>query len=78
MGVNRAALADGQVRPVPRAAAAEFEGVNWPFKTGGQWREMPQDCCAWSTVHNRFRQWRDAGAFDTPLQGLEHGSPEAG
>jgi transposase len=32
-----------------------FEGVIWRFRTGGQWREMPQEFDAWSTVHNRFR-----------------------
>ncbi len=25
---------------------------------------------AWSTVHNRFRQWRDAGVFEALLEGL--------
>ncbi len=30
----------------------------WRFKTGGQWREMPTEFGAWSTVHDRFRQWR--------------------
>ncbi|ANZ21571.1 IS1647-like transposase [Streptomyces noursei ATCC 11455] len=31
---------------------------------------MPQEFGAWSTVHNRFRQWRDAGVFETLLEGL--------
>jgi hypothetical protein len=31
---------------------------------------MPQEFGAWSTVHNRFRQWRDAGVFDALLEGL--------
>lgn len=42
----------------------------WRFKTGGQWREMPAEFGAWSTVHNRFRQWRDAGVFQALLEGL--------
>ncbi len=42
----------------------------WRFKTGGQWREMPTGFGAWSTVHNRFRQWRDAGVFEALLEGL--------
>lgn len=25
---------------------------------------------AWSTVHNRFRQWRDACLFEALLEGL--------
>lgn len=42
----------------------------WRIKTGGQWREMPQEFGAWSTVHHRFRQWRDAGVFEALLEGL--------
>ncbi|GGV68500.1 hypothetical protein GCM10010277_77890 [Streptomyces longisporoflavus] len=37
---------------------------------GGQWREMPAEFGAWSTVSNRFRQWRDAGVFEALLEGL--------
>ncbi|MCZ9339560.1 IS5/IS1182 family transposase, partial [Streptomyces sp. TRM76130] len=32
--------------------------------------EMPTEFGAWSTVHNRFRQWRDAGVFEALLEGL--------
>lgn len=42
----------------------------WRFKTGGQWREMPQEFGAWSAVHNRFRQWSDAGVFEVLLERL--------
>lgn len=31
---------------------------------------MPQEFGAWSTVSNRFRQWRDAGVFEALLEGL--------
>jgi transposase len=31
---------------------------------------MPDEFGAWSTVHNRFRQWRDAGVFEALLEGL--------
>jgi transposase len=31
---------------------------------------MPQEFGAWPTVHNRFRQWRDAGVFEALLEGL--------
>ncbi len=30
---------------------------------------MPQEFGAWSTVRNRFRQWRDAGVFETLPEG---------
>lgn len=60
----------GGYGPYPERLRQQFEGVIWRFKTGGQWREMPQEFGAWSTVHNRFRQWRDAGVFEALLEGL--------
>jgi len=59
----------GEYGPYPERLRRQFEGVIWRFRTGGQWREMPQEFGAWSTVHNRFRQWRDAGVFEALLEG---------
>ncbi len=60
----------GGFGPYPQRLRWPFEGVLWRFRTGGQWREMPREFGAWSTVHNRFRQWRDAGVFEALLEGL--------
>ncbi|WP_405594337.1 IS5 family transposase [Streptomyces sp. NBC_01092] len=60
----------GEYGPHPERLRQQFEGVIWRFKTGRQWREMPTEFGAWSTVHNRFRQWRDAGVFEALLEGL--------
>lgn len=60
----------GEYGPYPERLRQQFEGVIWRFKTGGQWREMPTEFGAWSTVSNRFRQWRDAGVFEALLEGL--------
>ncbi|KOG55669.1 transposase [Streptomyces virginiae] len=60
----------GAYGPYPERLRQQFEGVMWRFRTGGQWREMPQEFGAWPTVHNRFRQWRDAGVFEALLEGL--------
>ena len=60
----------GEYGPYPTRLRQQFEGVIWRFKTGGQWREMPKEFGAWSTVHNRFRQWRDAGVFEALLEDL--------
>ncbi|MFB7368900.1 IS5 family transposase [Streptomyces sp. NPDC056222] len=60
----------GEYGPYPERLRQQYEGVIWRFKTGGQWREMPTEFGAWSTVHNRFRQWRDAGVFEALLEGL--------
>jgi transposase len=60
----------GEYGPYPVRLRQQFEGVLWRFRTGGQWREMPAEFGSWSTVHNRFRQWRDAGVFEALLEGL--------
>ena len=60
----------GEYGPYPERLRQQFEGVIWRFKTGGQWREMPTEFGAWSTVSNRFRQWRDAGVFEALLEGM--------
>ncbi|MGW5932380.1 IS5 family transposase [Streptomyces anulatus] len=60
----------GEFGPYPERLRQQFEGVIWRFRTGGQWREMPAEFGAWPTVHNRSRQWRDAGAFEALLEGL--------
>ena len=59
----------GRFGPYPERLRQQFEGVIWRFRTGGQWREIPQEFGAWQTVHNRFRQWRDAGVFEALLDG---------
>jgi transposase len=53
----------GQYGPYPHDLRDQFEGVIWRFRTGSQWREMPEQFGAWQTVHDRFAQWRDAGVF---------------
>lgn len=60
----------GKYGPYPEHLRQQLEGVIWRFKTGAQWREMPQEFGAWSTVSNRFRQWRDAGVFEALLESL--------
>ena len=56
---SRPYLPIGECDPYPEWLRQQFEGVIWRFRTGGQWREMPQEFGAWSTVSNRFRQWRE-------------------
>lgn len=60
----------GEYGPYPERLRQQFGGVIWRFKTGGQWREMPSEFGAWSTVSNRFRQWRNVGVFEALLEGL--------
>jgi transposase len=60
----------GRFGPYSERQRQRLEGVIWRFRMGGQWREMPKEFGAWPTVHNRFRQWRDAGVFEALLEGL--------
>jgi len=60
----------GEFGPYPARLREQFEGVIWRFRTGAPWREMPREFGAWTTVSNRFRQWRDAKVFEAVLAGL--------
>ncbi len=68
----------GEYGPYPQRLRQQFEGVIWKFRSGAQWREMPDLFGAWSTVHNRFRQWRDAGVFEALLEGMIAEAAERG
>lgn len=60
----------GEYGPYPARLRDQFEGVIWRFRSGGQWREMPDAFGPWSTVYGRFRVWRDAGVFTALLEGV--------
>lgn len=40
-----------------------FNGVIWVLRTGAQWKEMPAEFGPKSTVHDRFQEWVQCGAF---------------
>lgn len=68
----------GEYGPYPTRLRQQFESVVWRSRSGAQWREMPAEFGSWSTVHNRFRQLRDAGAFEALLEGLIAKAAERG
>ena len=60
---------------------AQLTGKEWGFgepylPVGGygpypeRLRQQFEGVGAWSTAHNRFRQWRDAGVFEALLEGV--------
>lgn len=55
---------------LPQHLREQFEGVIWRFRTGSQWREMPEEFGAWQTVYDRFAQWRDIGVFAALMEGM--------
>lgn len=40
-----------------------FNGVIWILRTGAQWQAMPAEFGPKSTVHARFQEWVQSGAF---------------
>jgi len=47
-----------------------LDGVLWVLCSGAAWRDMPERFGLWSTVYQRFRDWRINGAFDRMLKRL--------
>ena len=47
-----------------------LNGILWVPCSGAAWRDMPKRFGPWSTVYQRFRDWRNRGAFDQMLKRL--------
>ncbi len=50
----------GQYGPYPERLRDQLEGLIWRFRTGSPWRDVPEAFGSWSTVYDRFAQWREA------------------
>ncbi len=40
-----------------------LNGIFWILCSGAAWRDLPERFGPWSTVYQRFRDWRDDGTF---------------
>ena len=47
-----------------------LNGIFWILCSGAAWRDLPERFGPWSTVYQRFRDWRDGGTFDQLLESL--------
>ncbi|MDB5979648.1 MAG: ISPs1, transposase OrfA [Pseudomonas sp.] len=47
-----------------------LNGVLWVLCSGAAWRDLPEHFGPWSTVYQRFRDWRNQGTFDQMLKRL--------
>jgi len=45
-----------------------LNGVLWVLCSGAAWRDMPERFGPWSTVYQRFRDWRNQGTFNKMLK----------
>ena len=60
----------GQYGPYPVHLRDQLEGIIWRFRTGSPWRDVPEAFGSWSTVYERFAQWRDAGVFAAVMEAV--------
>lgn len=44
-----------------------INGIFWIFCSGAAWRDLPERFGAWSTVYQRYRDWRDDGTLERVL-----------
>ena len=56
--------------PLPRRVRDQFNGVIWRFRTGSDWRDVPERYGPWSTVYSRFSSWAKAGVFQGLMDAL--------
>lgn len=47
-----------------------LNGIFWILCSGAAWRDLPERFGPWSTVYQRFRDWRDDGTFNRVLERL--------
>lgn len=55
-----------------------LNGVFWVLCSGATWRDLPERFGAWSTVYQRYRDWRDDGTLEQALDRLQTLADEAG
>lgn len=51
-------------RPCSTTNRQVFNGALWIDHTGAQWKELPAEYGKKSTVHGRFKQWKDSGILE--------------
>ena len=51
-------------RPCKTANRDVLNGVLWINHTGAQWKELPPEYGKKSTVHERFKYWKDSGLLE--------------
>lgn len=41
-----------------------MEAILWKLRTGGPWRDVPEEFCPWQTAFNRFNRWAEKGLWE--------------
>ena len=61
---------EGQWGGIAKDNRLFMNAVLWILRTGAPWRDLPSEFGKWSSVHQRFRRWRDAGVWERILSVL--------
>lgn len=48
-----------------------LNGIFWRLNTGAPWRDLPERCGKWKTVHDRFSKLRKSSLLDRVLGALQ-------
>ncbi|MBS2966605.1 transposase, partial [Actinocrinis puniceicyclus] len=51
---------------LPRNLRKQIDGVNWRYRTGSQWREIPERYGHWNTVYQLHRRYCRDGTWCCP------------
>lgn len=55
---------------LPRNLRKQIDGVNWRYRTGSQWREVPERFGHWNTVYQLHRRYSQNGTWAAILLGV--------
>ncbi|MET8784729.1 transposase [Streptomyces sp. NPDC004589] len=55
-----------------------LNGIVWKFRIGTAWRDVPERCGPWATLHTRFRRWALDGTFERMLRSAQASADAAG
>lgn len=55
---------------LPRNLRKQIDGVNWRYRTGSQWREVPERYGHWNTVYQLHRRYCRNGTWAAILLGV--------
>jgi transposase len=63
---------------LPRNLRKQIDGVNWRFRTGSPWRDVPERYGKWATVYDLHRRYSENGTWLAILLGIVADAQEMG
>jgi len=63
---------------LPRNLRKQIDGVNWRFRTGSPWRDVPERYGKWATVYDLHRRYCENGTWLAILLGIVADAQEMG